>query len=116
MSRSIRVSDVIRAVADSSRLGRSVAWTFVKGNWGKLSHTENPIYAINMYISPVADKFSTSFRYRDVYEFVKRKFPWRWLPLEADILLRKIKRNVEWMKKEVGSMELWLDDYNSHTK
>jgi len=114
LSRFVHFGDVIRAVADSSRLGRSVAWTFVKGNWGNFHYTRIPNYAINMYISPVADKFSSSFRLHDVYEFLKRKFPGRKLPLEADILLRKIKRNVEWMKKETGNMELWLDHYSSH--
>lgn len=116
MTRFIRVADAIHAVADSSRLGRSIAWTFVKGNWRQLPATRNLHYALNTYVSPVVEKFSSTFQYNDVYQFLKSKFPKGNLSENAEALLRRIKRNVEWLKKEAAHIELWLDNYSNKAK
>ena len=116
MTRFIRVADAIHAVADSSRLGRSIAWNFVKGSWRQIPATRSLYYAIKMYVSPVVEKFSSTFRYNDVYQFLKSKFPKGKLSENAEDLLRKIQRNVQWRKKEAPHIELWLDNYNNSNK
>ena len=111
MTGSIHLPDALHAVADGSRLGRSIAWNFIKANWLQIRVTGDLKYEVDRYISPVVEKFSSTFQYNDVYKFLTSKFPAGKLPESVQSLLRKIKRNVKWLKREAVNVEFWLDNH-----
>ena len=111
-TRYISAANTVKAIADGSRLGRSIAWNFMKANWNQLPYASNVPYAVDTYVAPVVDKFSSSFQYNDVYKFLKSKFSQGKLSESAVTLLNTIKRNVERLEKEAKNIEFWFDNYN----
>lgn len=105
-------SNTLKIVADGSRLGQSLAWNFLKANWGTIPYGSNTAFAINSYVVPVVEKFSSSYQYNDVKKFLTSTSPEGKLPPYAEDLLLTIKRNVEWAKNEVPHIEQWLDKVN----
>ena len=110
MTRHISVTKSINAVADGSRLGRSVAWNFIKMNWQRLPFSTSAEYAVKSYVVHVVEKFSDTYHYNDVYRFLRNVFATEELPESAMEILAKIRRNILWVKTSSSEVEDWLEN------
>jgi len=110
MSKKVRDNDrctIIGSVATSSKLGREMAWKFIKDNWSQLHEMYKGMFLISRLVKFTTENFSSEEMAEEVEEFFKVN------PAEA--AERTVQQSVEqvrqksvWWKRDGDAIKQWL--------
>lgn len=109
LSDKVRSQDSVFVIAGvtGSKLGREMAWSFVKENWKKLHERYEGGFLLSRLVKTTTENFVTEDKAKEVKEFFKAN------PVEAaertvEQSIENIRLNASWMEREAAKVSEFL--------
>ena len=103
---------VISSVA-SNRIGRDLTWDWLRSNWDHISsYFDTAISSsVGHMISSITSDFNTNLKLKELEVFYEEnKAHLRTARKDTEISIQWVRVNIDWMKKNFGTIVKWLSD------